>query len=47
MDYVENCEYNNLSLSRIVVKVFSLKALLNIYGNDGIYSMGKDVVEQI
>ena len=32
MDYVENCEYNNLSLSRIVVRVFSLKALLNIYG---------------
>ena len=26
MDCVENCGYNNLSLSRIVAKVFSLKS---------------------
>ena len=26
MDCVENCGYNNLSLSRIVVRVFSLKS---------------------
>ena len=32
MDCVENCGYNNLSLSRVVARVFSLKALLNIYG---------------
>ena len=25
MDYVENCGYNNLSLSRVVARVFSLK----------------------
>ena len=32
MDCVENCGYNNLSLSRFVSMVFSLKALFNIYG---------------
>ena len=32
MDYVENCGYNNLSLSRVMARVFSLKALLNICG---------------
>ena len=26
MDCVENCEYNNLSLSRVMVRVFSLKS---------------------
>ena len=26
MDCIENCEYNNLSLSRIVARVFSLKS---------------------
>ena len=28
MDCVENCGYNNLSLSRIVARVFSLKSTL-------------------
>ena len=32
MDCVENCEYNNLSLSRFVSMIFSLKALFNICG---------------
>ena len=27
MDYVENCGYNNLSLSRIVSRVFSLQRI--------------------
>ena len=26
MDCIENCEYNNLSLSRIAARVFSLKS---------------------
>ena len=26
MDYVENCGYDNLSLSRVMARVFSLKS---------------------
>ena len=32
MDYVENCGYDNLSLSRVMARVFSLKSSpLNIW----------------
>ena len=42
MDCIENCEYNNLSLSRVVDRVFSLNGLPAIsMDNEGIYSMGK------
>ena len=42
MDCVENCGDNNLSLSKVMARVFSLKALLTIYvGNEGIYSIGE------
>ena len=44
MDCVENCGYNNLSLSRIVARVFSLKStLLNML----VYIVCKDLVYQI
>ena len=47
MDYVENCGYNNLTLSRIVAMVFSLKHSSTSVGNVGIYSVGTDSVYQI
>ena len=47
MDCVENCGYNNLTLSRIVARVFSLKHSSTFVGNMGIYSVGRDSVYQI
>ena len=45
MDYVEDCGYDNLSLSRVMARVFSLKRTpLNMWV---IYSMGRDKVFQI
>ena len=47
MDYVENCGYNNLSLSRVVTRVFSLKKHSSTsVGNVGIYSVVKNRVYQ-
>ena len=42
MDCVENCGYNNLTLSRIVARVFSLKHSSTSISNVGIYSVGRD-----
>ena len=40
MDYVEDCGYDNPSLSRVMARVFSLKSFpLNYVG---IYSVGRD-----
>ena len=48
MDCVENCGYDNLSLSSLMVKVFSLKNhCLTYMSNVCIYSVGKDLVYQI
>ena len=48
MDCVKNCGYDNLSLSRVMARVFSLKKHSSQYlGNVGIYSVGKDLVYQI
>ena len=47
MDCVENYGYNNLTLSRIVARVFSLKHFSTSMGNMGIYSVGRDSVYQI
>ena len=44
MDCVENCGYNNLSLSRVVTRVFSQKHSLTYVDNGGIYSVGRDSV---
>ena len=46
MDYVEKCEYNNLELSRFVVRVFFQKHSLTSVGNVGIYSVGTESVYQ-
>ena len=37
MDCVENCGYNNLSLSRVVVRVFSLKSTPQLMWVMGVY----------
>ena len=42
MDCVENCGYNNLSLSRILARNNSSTYV----GNVGIYGMGRDTVYQ-
>ena len=47
MDCVEDCRYNNLSLSGVVARVFSLKHSSTYVGNVGIYSVGRDSVYQI
>ena len=47
MDCVENCGYNNLTLSRIVARVFSLKHSSTSMSNVGIYSVGRDSMYQI
>ena len=48
MDCVENYGYDNLSLSRVMARVFSLKKTpFNMWVNVGIYSVGRDSVNQI
>ena len=47
MDCVQNCGYNNLTLLRIVAKVFSLKHSSTSMGNVGINSVGTESVYQI
>ena len=48
MDCVEDCRYDNLSLSRVMARIFSLKKHSSQYvGNDGVYSVGENVVKQI
>ena len=48
IDCVEDCGYDNLSLSRVMAMVFSRKSTLSQYvGNVGIYSVGRDLVYQI
>ena len=48
MDCVEDCGYDNLSLSRVMARVFSLKKHSFQYvGNVGIYSVCRDMVYQI
>ena len=47
MDCVKNCGYNNLTLSRIVARVFSLKHSSTFVDNMSIYSVGRDSVYQI
>ena len=48
MDGVENYGYNNLSLSKVVARVFSLKKhSTQNGGNVGIYSVCRDLVYQI
>ena len=48
MDCVEDCRYDNLSLSRVMARIFSLKKHSSQYvGNVDIYSVGRDLVYQI
>ena len=48
MDCVEDCRYDNLSLSRVMARIFSLKKNSSQYvGNVDIYSVGRDLVYQI
>ena len=44
MDRVKNCGYNNLSLSKVMAKVFSQKHSSTYVGNVGIYSVCKHIV---
>ena len=44
MDSVENCGYNNLSLSRVMARIFSQKHSPTYVGNGGIYSVGQESV---
>ena len=48
MDCVEDCGYDNLSVSRVMARVFSLKNHSSQYvGKEDIYSVGRDLVYQI
>ena len=47
MNCIDNCVCNNLSLLRVVAKVFSENYFSTFVGNVGIYSMVKDKVYQI
>ena len=48
MDCVDDCGYDNLSLSRVLARVFSSKKHSFQYvDNVGIYSVGRDLVYQI
>ena len=45
MDCVHDCGYNNLSLSRVMTRVFFSENHSSQYvGNVGIYSVGRDLV---
>ena len=47
MNCVESCEYDNLSLSRRLGGFLSEKHSSQYVGNEGIYSVGRDLVYQI
>ena len=44
MDYVEDCGYDNLSLSRIMARILFEKHSFQYVGNVSIYSVGRDSV---
>ena len=47
IDCVEDCRYDNLSLSRIMARILFEKHSFQYVGNVSIYSVGRNLVYQI